>query len=166
MRPMRQAAIGRSVPRKEGREKVTGRARYIDDLTFPGMIQAATVRSEIPRGKILRIEYGPDIPWNEFVIVTAADIPGKNIVALIIDDQPCLADRVINHPEEPIVLLAHPDKYLLERARNAVKIVAEPLPPVLTLDAADHVFKSFLLNKGDVDSAWAQADYVVEGDYE
>jgi CO/xanthine dehydrogenase FAD-binding subunit len=38
---MRQAAIGRPVPRKEGREKVTGRAQYIDDFTFPGMIHAA-----------------------------------------------------------------------------------------------------------------------------
>jgi CO/xanthine dehydrogenase Mo-binding subunit len=163
---MRQAAIGRPVPRKEGREKVTGRAQYVDDLTFPGMIHAATVRSEIPRGKILRIEYGREIPWDEFVIVTAADIPGKNVVALIVDDQPCLADEVIHHPEEPIVLLAHRDKYLLERARNAVKIVTEAVPPILTLDEADHVFKSFLLNKGDVDSAWAAADFIVEGDYE
>src|ERR1700733_5911059 len=100
----RQTVIGQSVPRKEGRGKVTGCAKYIDDLTFPGMIHAVTVRSEIPRGKILRIEFAQDIPWNEFVIVTAADIPGKNVVSLILDDQPCLADQAINHAEEPVVL--------------------------------------------------------------
>src|SRR2546425_2945999 len=104
---LRQTVIGQPVPRKEGRGKVTGQARYIDDLTFPGMIHGVTVRSEIPRGKILRIEFAPEIPWNEFIVVTASDIPGKNVVALILDDQPCLADRVINHPEEPVVLLAH-----------------------------------------------------------
>ena len=44
--------IGASVPRKEGRDKVTGRAQYIDDMTLPRMIYGATVRSTIPRGKI------------------------------------------------------------------------------------------------------------------
>src|SRR2546425_12651823 len=130
---LRQPVIGQPVPRKEGRDKVTGDARYIDDLSFPGMIHGVTVRSEIPRGKILRLEFGPGIPWSEFIIVTAADIPGKNAVSLILDDQPCLADRVINHAEEPVVLLAHPDKYLLERARSAVPILVEPLTPGPTL---------------------------------
>ena len=41
--------VGRPVPRKEGREKVTGRARYVDDLSFPGMLYGATVRSPSPR---------------------------------------------------------------------------------------------------------------------
>src|ERR1043166_7221288 len=131
---LREKVIGRPVPRKEGFDKVTGRARYVDDLTFPGMFHGVTVRSEIPRGKVVRIEYASNIPWNEFTIVTAADIPGKNAVSLLLDDQPCLADRVINHAEEPVLLLAHPDKYLLERARSAVRIVAEPLHPVFTLD--------------------------------
>ena len=61
-------------------------------------------RSGIPRGKIKKISLGPGIAWDEFVIVTAKDIPGKNSIALITDDQPCLADGVVNHPEEPILL--------------------------------------------------------------
>ena len=173
---LREKVIGRPVPRKEGLDKVTGRAQYVDDLTFPGMIHGVTVRSEIPRGKILRIEYGPGIPWNEFIIATAADIPGKNAVSLILDDQPCLAIQVINHAEEPVVLLAHPDRYVLERARLAVRIVTEPLPAVFTIDESmsgkttvwgeDNIFKSYHLEKGNVDAAWANADYIIEGDYE
>ena len=42
--------IGKSVQRKEGREKVTGSAQYVDDLTFPDMLHGATVRSAIARG--------------------------------------------------------------------------------------------------------------------
>src|SRR5436309_15848716 len=72
---LQEKVIGRPVPRKEGFDKVTGRAQYVDDLTFPGMIHGVTVRSEIPRGKIVRIEYAPGIPWNEFIIATATDIP-------------------------------------------------------------------------------------------
>ena len=164
------------MPRKEGREKVTGQARYVDDITFPGMIHGATVRSSAARGRILGIHFEGGIPWNEFTVVTAKDIPGKNCISLLIDDQPCLADGVVNHPEEPILLLAHPDKYLLEEARRAVRIEIEPLPAVFTIEDSlarkqliwgeDNIFKSFLVEKGDVESAWAAADRIVEGEYQ
>ena len=65
------AWIGRSVPRKEGRAKVTGQARYVDDLSFPGMIHGVTVRSPVARGTIRDIRFGEGIPWDEFTIVTA-----------------------------------------------------------------------------------------------
>ena len=168
--------IGKPVPRKEGREKVTGRARYVDDIALPGMLHGATVRSQLARGRIVGIRYGAGIPWEEFTIVTARDIPGKNCVTLLIEDQPCLADGVIDHPEEPVVLLAHSDAYLVEEARRAVEIVCEPLPAVFTIEDSltrkeviwgeDNIFKSFLVEKGDVESAWAQAELIVEGEYE
>src|SRR6266436_5542691 len=168
--------IGKSVPRKEGRDKVTGRARYVDDLTFPEMIHGVTVRSAVARGRIRGIHFEGAIPWAEFTIVTAKDIPSKNCVALLVEDQPCLADEFVNHPEEPVVLLAHPDKYLLEEARRAVRIEIEPLPPIFTIDDSlaqkqiiwgeDNIFKSFLVEKGNVDEVWGQADFIVTGEYE
>jgi len=167
--------IGQSVPRKEGREKVTGRARYVDDLTFPGMLYGATVRSQVARGQIRGIHFEGSVPWDEFTIVTARDIPGKNCVALILEDQPYLAAEQVNHPEEPIVLLAHADRYLLEEARRAVRVEIEPLPAVFTIEESlahkevvwgeNNVFKSFLVTRGDVESAWKQADFIVEGEY-
>ncbi len=172
---MEEKFFGHSVPRKEGREKVTGRARYVDDLVFPEMLHGVTVRSSIARGRIRGIRFGDGMPWDEFTVVTAADIPGKNEIALIEHDQPCLASEVINHPEEAIVLLAHPDRYLLEEARRAVQIDVEPLPAIFTIEDSiakravifgeDNVFKSYHMEKGDVDAAWAQADVIVEGEY-
>ncbi|HXX18254.1 MAG TPA: xanthine dehydrogenase family protein molybdopterin-binding subunit [Candidatus Acidoferrum sp.] len=167
--------IGASTPRKEGRDKVTGRARYIDDLSFPHMLYGATVRSRIPRGTIKKINFGPGIAWNEYVVVSAKDIPGKNYIALIENDQPCLADGGVNHPEEAILLLAHPDRHALAKAVAAVEIEYEPLPAVFTIEESergdtiiwgkDNTFKSYRIEKGDVDSVWANADYIVEGEY-
>jgi CO/xanthine dehydrogenase Mo-binding subunit len=167
--------IGKSVPRKEGRDKVTGAARYIDDMTMPGMIYGATVRSQIPRGVIKHISFDPQFEWSEFVVVKAQDIPGKNCIALIGDDQPCLADGKVNHPEEPILLLAHADPHLLRKAVDGVSIEYEPLPAVFTIEESercsqiiwgmDNTLKTFLIAKGDVDSVWAKADYIVEGEY-
>ena len=171
--------LGRAVPRKEGPQKVTGQARYIDDLPFEGVIYGTTVRSAIPRGRIRKIHFEGEIPWDEFTIVTAKDIgstiPGKNYVALILQDQPFLADEQNNHPDEAVVLLAHPDKYLLEEARKCVRIEADPLEPCLSIEdslsqrplvwGTDNVFKSYEVKKGDIDSTWAGADHIVEGEY-
>jgi CO/xanthine dehydrogenase Mo-binding subunit len=170
-----KSVVGVSVPRKEGLDKVTGAARYIDDMRLPGMLHGATVRSKIPRGKITNIVFDPQIDWSEFVIVTAKDIPGKNCIALILDDQPCLADGVINHPEEPVVLLAHPEKHVLAHAVESVRIEAEPLPAIFSIEESEqkreiiwgtnNIFKTFLIEKGDPDSVWAKADHIVEGEY-
>src|SRR6266853_3393038 len=129
--------VGKPIPRKEVRKKVTGQALYVDDLAFPEMLHGVTVRSSIPRGRIKSISFEGDIPWPEFTIVAAKDIRdlklGENYVALILNDQPYLADGVVNHPEEAIVLLAHPDKYLLEEARRHVSIEYEELPAIFSL---------------------------------
>jgi CO/xanthine dehydrogenase Mo-binding subunit len=167
--------VGSSVPRKEGRDKVTGRAQYIDDMSLPGMLYGATVRSSIPRGKIKKITFGAGIAWDEFVIVSAKNIPGTNCIALILDDQPCLADGAVNHPEEPILLLAHPNRHALPKAVDAVAIEYDPLPALFTIEESerqaeiiwgkDNTFKRYLVEKGDVDSVWSKADYIVEGEY-
>jgi CO/xanthine dehydrogenase Mo-binding subunit len=167
--------VGKSVPRKEGRDKVTGKSQYVDDMVLPNMLFGATVRSQIPRGRIRNITFAPGIPWDEFVIVSAKDIPGKNCISLIGDDQPCLATEFVNHPEEPILLLAHPDRHLLPQAVKAVSIAYDPLPGLFSIEESerqsqivwgeDNIFKTYLIEKGDVDGVWGKADYVVEGEY-
>ena len=167
--------VGTSVPRKEGRDKVTGRAKYIDDMSLPDMVFGATVRSRVPRGKIKQITFGEGVPWDDFVIVSAKDIPGQNCIALIVDDQPCLADGIVNHPEEAILLLAHPNRHLLSKAVQAVNVEYEELSAVFSIEeseradriiwGSENTFKRYLVEKGDVDNVWAKADYIVEGEY-
>ena len=168
--------VGTPVLRKEGFSKVTGDARYIDDIALPGMWYGATVRSRIARGTIKGIRFGGGIAWNEYVIVTAKDIPGTNRIALIMDhDQPVLAEAQINHPEEPVVLLAHPDKARLHEAVAAIEIDCDPLPAVFTIEESerqqtivwgkDNLIKRFQIEKGDVDSMWQRAAHIVSGEY-
>ena len=172
--------IGTNVPRKEGPVKLRGEARYIDDISFPEMLHGATVRSTIARGTIRSITFPDHIPWHEFTIVTAADIPGRNMVPMFLEDQPLLAETRINHPEEPILLLAHPDRHRLAAAVAAVQIVYDELPALFDMeesaagkaiiwgspDAAEpNCFKSFLLETGNVEEALAHADFIVEGEY-
>jgi CO/xanthine dehydrogenase Mo-binding subunit len=164
------------VPRKEGARKVTDQAQYVDDLQFPGMIYGATVRNPARRGKIRGIAFESGVPWDEFTVVTAKDVPGKNYVVLILNDQPFLADEITAHGEEAVVLIAHPDRYLVEEARRLVRIDVEALPCIDSLEESiakkeiiwgdDNILKSYLMNKGDVDRGFAEADIIVEGEYE
>ncbi len=126
---------------------MSGSACYVDDLqerdldgrlplgdrlpgVQPGLLLGVTVRSNMPRGRIRGVRFLPGVPWAEFTVVTAADIPGQNYIALIENDQPALAAEQINHQEEPVVLLAHPDRQLAEKARQLVAIDVDPLPAV------------------------------------
>jgi len=169
------ASVARSLPRREGPEKLSGRARYLDDLRVPGCLHGATLRSSIPRGRILGVEFDPSFPWDECVIATAQDIPGRNCVALIEEDQPLLARDEVRHAQEPILLVAHAQRHRAYEALRHIRVDYEPLPPVLTIDdalrrealvrAPDNVIKHIAIDKGDVDRALARADVVVEGEY-
>ena len=154
-------AVGRSVARKDGIGKATGAARYVDDLVFPGMLYGRTIRSTIPRGRVRSVRLGFDPAG--FTVVDHRDVPHKNVVALIEDDQPFLVEREVRHLAEPILLLAHPDREKLLAAR--VEIEYDEEPPLLDPERSDQVFKAISIVKGDGAAALARADLVIEGTY-
>jgi CO/xanthine dehydrogenase Mo-binding subunit len=158
---MANRAVGRSVPRKEGAGKVSGAAKYLDDLSFPGLLHGRTIRSTIACGEIAAIRFAFDRPG--FTIVDHRDIPGRNIVALIDDDQPCLAARKIEHAAEPILLLAHEDRETL----FAAPVEIEYQSGVASFDplTSGHSFKTIAIDKGDLAAGFRAADLVVEGEY-
>jgi CO/xanthine dehydrogenase Mo-binding subunit len=168
-------SVGRSTPRTEGPEKLCGRARYLDDYVFEGGLHGVTFRSKVAHGRIRHITFDPAFPWAECVVATAKDIPGGNHVSLMENDQPLLADGRVLHPMEPIVLVAHPSRQKAYQALAHIRVEYEEVPAVSTVEEAlagkqvlrppDNVFKSFRIEKGDVESALLRADVVVEGEY-
>ena len=147
--------------RKDGLEKVAGTAKYIDDLTFPNLLHARTIRSSIPAGEITGIAFNFDTTG--FTVVDHRDVPGRNIVALIDDDQPCLVERAVRHVAEPILILAHSDRRRLAAAD--VRIDYRPAVPNYDPAASGVSFKSVAIDKGDLDAGFSAADAIVEGEY-
>ena len=158
-----RSPIGQSVPRREGLAKVTGAAKYTDDLVVAGAWYGKTVRSTISAGRVRSLTLDPGFDWDQVVVVTADDIPGENVVHLIRDDQPVLA-RVgseIRHKEEPILLLAAPDRATLEAAARHVRIEYEPGTPVYDLDGSLGVYSTIEIRKGVVDGVEGLKDVEV-----
>jgi CO/xanthine dehydrogenase Mo-binding subunit len=167
--PTRPAmGVGRALPlRREGPEKLTGTARYTDDLVVPGAWYGATIRSTEARAKLLAIDLDPAFAWDRVVVVTADDIPGRNAVEGIAADQPILvpAGGEIRHQAEPVALIAAPDRDTLREARRHVRLRTEALEPVFDPLTSNTVIAHFELGLGDVDAAMAAAEVVVEGTY-
>ena len=154
-------AVGSSVPRKDGIGKATGAARYADDIVFPGMLHGRTIRSTIPRGRIESIRF--DFDASGFTIADYRDVPARNAVDLMSQDQPFLAEHEVKHMAEPILLLAHEDKEKLNAAR--VIIDYEEEEPLFNAEKSTLSFKNIDIVKGDTDRALGDADVIVEGVY-
>ena len=155
-------AVGANVRRKDGDAKVTGAAKYIDDLTFPGMIYGATIRSTIPRGVIAARHVSlPD----GFIVADHRDIPGPNYVALIDPDQPCLAVDQIRHVAEPIMLVGHADRHALIDIHKRVTIEQAAAAPNYDPEKSVVCFKKILIDKGEIDLGLQSADLVIDGEY-
>jgi CO/xanthine dehydrogenase Mo-binding subunit len=155
------AAVGNSVPRKDGIGKATGHAVYADDIVMPGMLHGRTIRSTIPHGRIRSVNVVGDVPG--LIVVDHHDIPGRNVVDLIEQDQPFLVERDVRHLAEPILLLAHEDRDVVNAVR--VEIEYEELEPLFDPERSEGILKSIDIVKGDVEAALADADFIVEGTY-
>src|SRR3954470_14704904 len=160
-------ARGAAPLRREGPAKLTGEAKYADDLVFPGAWYGATIRSTTAHARFDGFGLAPALDWSRIAVVTSDDIPGDNIVSLISDDQPVLVPvgGEIQHHAEPLVLLAAADRESLRHARRAVTIRTTPLAPVFDPVASDHVFAHYEIASGDLDAGFAAADLVLEGVY-
>ena len=153
--------------RREGPAKLTGEAKYADDLVFPGAWYGATIRSTVAHARFDGYDLDPAIDWSKVAVVTADDIPGDNIVSLISDDQPVLVPvgGEILHHAEPLVLLAAADRETLRHARHAVAIRTTALAPVFDPLESEHVFAHYEIAAGDLERGFAEADLVLEGEY-
>jgi CO/xanthine dehydrogenase Mo-binding subunit len=153
--------------RREGPAKLTGEAKYADDLVFPGAWYGATIRSSDAHATFDGYDLDPDLDWSKIAVVTAADIPGDNVVSLISDDQPVLVavGGEIQHHAEPLILLAAADRETLRRARRGVAIRSTPIAPVFDPLTSDHVFAHYEITSGDLERGFAQADFILEGEY-
>jgi CO/xanthine dehydrogenase Mo-binding subunit len=160
-------ARGAGPPRREGPAKLTGTAKYADDLVFPGAWFGATVRSTEPHARFLGVELDDAFDWGRVVVVSAEDIPGENVVSLIDSDQPVLVPvgGEIRHQAEPCVLLAAPDRATLHAAKRHVRLRTARLPAVFDPLESDREFAHYTVESGDAAAAMAQADLVIEGTY-
>lgn len=134
MRPTPAGQVGRSVTRLEAREKVTGRAEYVHNLTVPGMLHVKVFRSTMPHGRIVSIDTSAaEALEGVHRVVTGEDI--RTVVAEpyygpAFHDQPVLALDKVRHVGEPVAVVLAEDPYVAAEAVQLITAEYEELEPV------------------------------------
>ncbi|HLL28271.1 MAG TPA: xanthine dehydrogenase family protein molybdopterin-binding subunit [Xanthobacteraceae bacterium] len=133
-KPMGGGQIGRSVPRLEAREKVTGRAEYTHLMRLPGMLHGKVFRSTVPHGRIKSIDTSAAKAMpGVFRVITAEDvvkvIPNP-YYGPAFHDQPILAMEKVRFVGEPVAVVLAADPHVAEAATQAIVAEYEELEPV------------------------------------
>ena len=182
------SVVGNPVRRSDMRAKVTGTAQYVGDLKLPGMLHAKTKRSTVAHARIKRIDVSrakahPGVK----AVLTHHDVPRvlhygspHPRSASLAKDQYILDDRV-RYWGESVAVVAAASEEIAEEALDLIEVEYEPLPAAISLEAArkpdaprihdvaprgNHVIEPFLLKRGDIEKGFAEADLIIEGEYE
>lgn len=123
------------LPRRDARDKVTGRTRYTMDAAGQGVLHATIARAKVAAGRILRIDTtrAAALPGVR-AVVTFADAPGLHGIGIA--DHPLFAHDVIRYVGEPVAAIAAETEEIARAAADLVEVEVAPLPPVLTMEEA------------------------------
>jgi len=184
-----ESVLGKSIVRKDAVIKATGKAKYIDDISRPGMLYGKILFSDRPHSKILKIDTSQAlaVPGVEAVI-TSEDTPNQ-LYGLYIFDRRIFAKNKVRHIGEPVAAIAAISPKIAEKAIKLIKVTYEDLPAVLSLQDAldsgapvlhpnvesyagihdyikyDNICMDAKISRGDVESAFEKADLIIENTY-
>jgi CO/xanthine dehydrogenase Mo-binding subunit len=188
-------AVGSSLPRIDAAAKVTGTAHFPSDIDLPGQLWLKVVFAGFPHGRITALhtaeaEAAPGV----VKVLTARDVP-VNAYGLIMPDQPVLCGvgstpqaEVVRWEADHVAFVVAESAAQAEAAAKLVRVDYTPRPvltdpiaamqpdaPVLhpypfpypygERDLTSNVLHSYVLQQGDLDAGFAQADVVVEATY-
>ncbi|HBR09528.1 MAG TPA: aldehyde oxidase, partial [Clostridiales bacterium] len=124
-------AIGRSIPRKEAWDKVTGRAKYTEDSKTAGVLSARLLTSTMAHAVIRRIDITKALAVKGVKsVLIGAEFP--ELFGPLLLDRPALARDVVRYAGEPVALVVAEDEPTAEQAVRLIEVAYEPLPVVLT----------------------------------
>jgi xanthine dehydrogenase YagR molybdenum-binding subunit len=165
--------IGKPHPRLEGREKVSGRAQYASDVRLPGQLYARVLRSPYPHARIASIDTSK-----------AEAAPGVHAVISVLNvpDMPWfeegkLFDWTVRYIGDEVAAVAAESEEQAEDALHLIEVAYEPLPFVMTAEAAladgapkvhpggNIAGEVVEYERGDLDAGFRQAEVIVEGTY-
>ncbi|HEY1329145.1 MAG TPA: xanthine dehydrogenase molybdopterin binding subunit [Casimicrobiaceae bacterium] len=167
--PVERSLIGAEVPHDSAVLHVSGEAHYTDDLPEPrGTLHAAFGTSPIAHGVIRRVDLDRVRAAPGVVdVITATDVPGVNDVGPIQEDDPILADGVVQFVGQPVFAVAAAD---VRAARRAVKLATLDIgarPPILTIEQAmaaeSYVLPPVSVRRGDPEGLLAKGPHRLRG---
>ena len=170
----KDSLIGTRVPKLDAPQKVTGEARYVQDIELPGMLHAGILRTDRVHARILSIDTSAarELP-GVHAVITAEDTPGVPL-GHGRDNPPLKGDRVRCIRDE-LAAVAADSEETVKAALDLIKVEYEDLPTVFTPEEAladgapvihekypDNVPFRYDYDHGDVEQGENESDFVIE----
>ncbi|MET1032209.1 xanthine dehydrogenase subunit D, partial [Domibacillus tundrae] len=163
--------------RPDGKEKVTGRLKYLTDLAFSNMLYGKILRSPYPHARILSIstDKARQLPGVQAVI-THKDVPGLNGFGIVTPDQPVLCKDIVRYVGDAVAAVAADSVETATRALELIHVQYAPLPVLDSPEKAleegapllhpnGNVLHRAGFQKGDIESEFAKCAAIVEETY-
>ena len=175
---MKQLENGKPIIRKDALEKAEGKARFLDDLSLPGMLHGAVVRSPVARATLLSVDLAPALAIEGVEAVAAAScITGKNRIPLVQHDYPFLAEKELRFHGQAVALVAATSDLVARRAALRVVLSLKEGEPIACLDDSqngvfppihgkDNVLARYRVRKGNVSNAKKKSAFHVKGEFD
>lgn len=171
--------IGGDTTRVDSVDKVTGRARYVEDMKMPGMLHAMVVRSPFHHARLVAVDIAKAQALDGVVrVVTAADIPGENGLGDYSRDEPVLTplNETCKMKGAPVALVVATSAEAAQAGVEAVDVEFEPLPYLFEVEEAladgtlaiyphSNVLTREGETHGDLEEAFDAADVILETTY-
>ena len=168
--------IGHLQRRPDALEKVTGTARFTDDLHFAGMLQARVKRADFPHAIVKRIDVSRARALaGVAAVLTAEDIPGEYNHGLVIYDWPVMVGvgERIRYVGDALAIVAAETRAIAAQALDLIEVEYEPQPVISdpvqarqpdspSLHPSGNLLKHIKVRKGDMQQAFAQAEVILE----
>ncbi|WP_431961856.1 xanthine dehydrogenase family protein molybdopterin-binding subunit [Actinacidiphila sp. bgisy160] len=142
----REPEVGRARVRKEDARLVTGRTNWTDNITVPGLLHMAILRSPMAHARIERIDVTPALERPGVVAAYSGRDLAEGLGSLpcawpvtediVLPEHPPLAVDEVRHTGDPVAVVVARDRYAAADALEAIDVDYEPLPPVLDMEAA------------------------------
>lgn len=165
--------VGRDVPRVDGVEKVTGKARFMADITVPGMVHGKILRSPYPHARLLRIDPSRAAALQGvFAVLTREDLSGLDPYY---SGRPVIAIDKVRYIGEPVAAVAASDLETAEEALSLIAVDYEELRPVIGLESGlaegaplvhekspGNISGRERVERGDIRRGFAESDEILE----
>ncbi|MEC8382393.1 MAG: molybdopterin cofactor-binding domain-containing protein [Myxococcota bacterium] len=173
--------VGKGGPKTDGAAKITGQAKFTDDLSPPNCVYTWFLRSPHAHAWIRRIDTKPALQMpGVFAVLTGSDLPTRYCAIPLIEDETALALEKVRYVGEPVACVAAKTEDIARQATQLIHIEYELLPAILSISDAQNPDLPFIHHEakrpsntlrrvkqkfGDPDAAFQNADVVFEANY-
>jgi len=171
--------VGKPVVRQDGLEKVTGQAKFADDLNIPGQLTGVMLRLPVSHARLKKLDFNAlEKDKNVVAVCDHNDVPGMKKVGVIYPDQPVFCYEKIVTPGDVVAMVLGESEEKITRALGKARIDFEPLPvltdprkaldkdaPLIHPEKESNLIVHHPLRKGDIKIGFQSSDHILEQTY-